>query len=286
MDIRTVGVVGAGLMGSGIAEIAARSGYDVVVREVDETALQRGLKHIESSMARGVERGKMTEKGCAEAGAKISGTTDLNDLGDCDLVIEAIIENLEQKRKLFRELDRITRPQAILTSNTSSISITVLAAATSKPDKVAGTHFFIPVPHMTLVELVSALETSDETLDTTRRFCESLHKQVVIVKDTPAFIFNRLLIPYLLDAVRLLDNSVAAKEDIDRVMMLGTGVAIGPISLVDYIGLDTVLYVSEVMYEEFKNPAYAAPPLLRKMVNAGYLGKKSGHGFYDYESNT
>jgi 3-hydroxybutyryl-CoA dehydrogenase len=284
MDIKTVGVVGAGLMGAGIAEIAARSGYQVVVREVEQGVLQRALKNIERSMARGVERGKLTEEERAQAAASISGTVELDDLRDCDLVIEAIVENLELKQALFRELDRVTRPEAILTSNTSSISLTALAAATSRPDKVAGTHFFIPVPHMTLVELVRALQTSDQTLETMRRFCESLGKEVVVVKDTPAFVFNRLLIPYLLDAIRLIDDGVSTKEDIDRVMKLGTSVPIGPISLADYIGLDTVLYISEVMYEEFKKPGHAAPPLLRKMVAAGYLGRKSGRGFYDYGS--
>lgn len=282
MNIKTVGVVGAGLMGSGIAETAARCGYHVVVREVDDQTLRGGQKRIQASMGRGVERGKMTETARDEANARITWTTNLQDLEACDLVVEAIIENLDQKKDVFKQLDAITRPDVILASNTSSVSITALAAVTSRPERVAGAHFFNPVPVMGLVELVRALQTSDESIDTLRRFGESLGKQVVVAKDTPGFIVNYLLVPYLLDAVRAVENGVATKEDIDAAMKLGTGVPMGPITLLDFVGIDTTLYIADVMYEEFKDPKYAAPPLLRKMVNAGYFGKKNGRGFYDY----
>ncbi len=282
MAIKTVGVIGAGLMGSGIVETAARHGYDVVMREIDEEALGQGRKRIDSSMNRGVERGKMTEEERTVALARITPTTILEDLRDCDLVIEAIIENLEQKQELYRELDRITRPDVILATNTSSVSVTALAAVTRRPDKVAGAHFMNPVPVMKLLELVKALQTSDETIDTLRHFGETLDKSVIVAKDTPGFIVNYLLVPYLLDAVRMVENGVASKEDIDTGMTLGTAYPMGPLTLLDLVGIDTTLYIADVMYEEFKDQKYAAPPLLRKMVTAGYWGRKSGRGFYDY----
>lgn len=282
MEIRTVGVLGAGLMGSGIIEQTARCGYRVVAREVDEGALQSGQKRIQTSMSRAIERGKMTDEERNQSQSAITWTTDLSDLQDCDLVIEAIIENLDLKKKVFSELDRLTRPEVILASNTSSVSITALAATTSRPGRVAGAHFFNPVPVMKLVELVRGLQTSEETIETLRTFGQSLGKQVVIAKDTPGFIVNYLLVPYLLDAVRAVENGVATVEDIDTAMTLGTGVPMGPLTLLDFVGIDTTLYIADVMYEEFKDPKYAAPPLLRKMVNAEHWGKKNGRGFYDY----
>jgi 3-hydroxybutyryl-CoA dehydrogenase len=282
MAIKTVGVVGAGLMGSGIVESAARHGYDVVVREVDDGALQAGMKRVEGSMARGMERGKLTEQERDEARARVTPTTALEDLAGCDLVIEAIIENLDEKRRTFKELDRITRPEVILASNTSSVSITDLAAATDRPDRVAGCHFFNPVPVMPLVELVRGLLTSDETLATLRRFGESLEKTVVIARDTPGFIVNGLLVPYLLDAIRMVENNIASKEDIDTGIKLGLNHPMGPLTLLDFVGLDTTLYIADVMYDEYRDPKYAAPPLLRKMVASGQYGRKSGRGFYDY----
>lgn len=285
MEIKTVGVVGAGLMGSGIVEQTAKCGYDVIVREVDEQTLERGRTRIRSSMARAVERGKMSEIDRDAAHALIRGTTNLGDMRDCDLVVEAVIENLELKRDVFRELDRITRPETILTSNTSSVSITALAAVTGRPDRVAGLHFFNPVPVMALVEIVRALETSDDTIETLRRFGQSLKKEVVIARDTPGFIVNYLLVPYLLDAVRAVESGTASKEDVDTAVRLGLNHPMGPITLLDYVGLDTTLYIADVMYEEFREQKYAAPPLLRKMVAAGRMGRKSGRGFYDYSAS-
>lgn len=282
MAMETVGVVGAGLMGSGIIENCARDGYAVIAREVNDAALEGGRRRVSSSMARGVERGKFTDAQRDEADARITWTTSLEDLTDCDLIIEAIIENLEQKKDIFRELDRITRPDVILASNTSSVSITELAAVTSRPDKVAGCHFFNPVPVMTLVELVRGYQTSEETLQTLRRFGESLGKTVVVAQDTPGFIVNYLLIPYMLDAIRMVENNVATREDIDTGIHLGLNHPMGPLTLLDYVGLDTTLYIADVMYEEYRDPKYVAPPLLRKMVTSGHLGRKSGRGFYDY----
>ena len=284
MVIQTVGVVGAGLMGSGIVEQAAKSGFQVVMREVNDQALEAGHTRIASSMSRALERGKMTERDRDAVLSRVTGTTDLEDLRDCDLVIEAIIENLDVKKELFGSLDRITRPEVILASNTSSVSITALGAATSRPDKVAGAHFFNPVPVMKLVELVRALDTSDETMNILRQFGESMGKKVVIAQDTPGFIVNYLLVPYLLDAVRAVENGIATVEDIDTAMTLGTGVPMGPLTLLDFVGIDTTLYIAEVMYDEFKDPKYAAPPLLRKMVNAGYYGRKNGRGFREYSA--
>jgi 3-hydroxybutyryl-CoA dehydrogenase len=233
-------------------------------------------------MTRAVERGKMTAAERDEAAERITATTDLNELRGADLVIEAIVENLDEKKALFRDLDRITRPDVILASNTSSVSVTALAAETRRPDKVAGCHFFNPVPVMKLVELVRALQSSDETMDTLRRFGESLGKQVVVAQDTPGFIVNYLLVPYLLDAVRMVEEGVATREDIDAGITLGLNHPMGPLTLLDFVGIDTTLYIADVMYEELRDQKYAAPPLLRKMVRAGYMGKKSGRGFYDY----
>lgn len=283
MDIKTVGVVGAGLMGSGIVEQAARCGYHVVMREIDERALSAGEGRVAASMARAIERGKMSTEERDGALGRIEGTTDLNDMAGCDLVVEAIVENLDMKKDVFRELDHITAPDTILASNTSSVSITALAAVTTRSDKVAGAHFFNPVPVMKLVELVRALQTSDETIDRLRAFGRSLDKRVVVAQDTPGFIVNYLLVPYLLDAVRMVESGVATKEDIDTGIALGLNHPMGPLTLLDYVGIDTTLYIADVMYEEMRDPKYAAPPLLRKMVNAGYFGRKNGRGFYDYD---
>jgi 3-hydroxybutyryl-CoA dehydrogenase len=295
MDIRTVGVVGAGLMGSGIVEQVARCGYDVVVREVDEVTVGRGRQRVENSMSRGVQRGKLSEDERSAALERIEWTTDLSDLHKCDLVIEAAVENLDLKRQIFAELDQITRPAVILASNTSSVSITALAGATRsdhssngnvRREKVAGAHFFNPVPVMKLLELVRGLETSDDTIETLRRFGESLGKKVIVAKDTPGFIVNCLLVPYLLDAVRMVEHGVATREDIDTGMTLGTNVPMGPLTLLDFVGIDTTLFIADVMYEEFRDARYAAPPLLRKMVIAGQHGRKSGRGFYEYSAAT
>lgn len=282
MDIKTVGVVGAGLMGSGIIEAVARGGYDVVAREIDEQAVQGGKKRIERSHARALERGKITQEQANVEGARVTWTTDLADLKDCDLVIEAIVENLDMKKEIFSELSRITRPEVILASNTSSVSITALAAATNRPDRVAGMHFFNPVPVMKLVELVQGLQSSEDTMNELRAFAGTLDKTVVTAKDTPGFIVNYLLVPYLLEAVKMIEDNVASREDIDTAIQLGLSHPMGPLTLLDFVGLDTTLFIADVMFEEFRQPKYAAPPLLRKMVTAGYLGRKSGRGFYEY----
>ncbi len=284
MDVKTVGVVGAGLMGSGIIETVARGGYDVVAREIDESAVAGGKKRIERSNARALERGKITEEQANVENARITWTTNLTDLKDCDLVIEAIVENLDMKKDIFSELSRITRPEVILASNTSSVSITALAAATERPDRVAGMHFFNPVPVMKLVELVQGLQTSQQTLDDLRAFAGTLDKTVVTAKDTPGFIVNYLLVPYLLEAVKMVEDNVASKEDIDTAIELGLSHRMGPLTLLDFVGLDTTLFIADVMFEELRQPKYAAPPLLRKMVTAGYLGRKSGRGFYEYNT--
>ncbi|HZT95918.1 MAG TPA: 3-hydroxybutyryl-CoA dehydrogenase [Chloroflexota bacterium] len=277
-----VGVVGAGLMGSGIVETCARAGCHVMVREVDEAVLNRGLSRIQKSMATAVERGKMSEQERDDAGSRIRGTTSLEDMADRDIVIEAAVENMDIKKEVFRDLDRITPTHALLVTNSSSLSSTELGSVTKRPDKVAGLHFFNPVPVMKLVEIVRALETSDQTMSDLRSFSEKLGKTVVVARDTPGFIVNALLIPYLVDAVRMLENGIASKEDIDTAIHLGLGHPMGPLTLLDFVGLDTTLYIADIMYDEFKDPRYAAPPLLRKMVASGMMGRKSGRGFYEY----
>lgn len=282
MDIKTVGVVGCGLMGSGIAETCARKGYRTIVREVNDDLLAKGIKAIQSSMARAVERGKATQQEVDAALARLTGTTDLAAMADCDLVIEAIVENMAEKKTVFAALDGICPPHAILASNTSSLCITEMASVTRRGGQVLGMHFFNPVPVMPLLELVRTILTSDETLETAKAFGASLGKTTIVAKDTPGFIVNLLLVPYLLDAVRALENGVASKEDIDTGMKLGCNHPMGPLTLLDFVGLDTAYYIANVMFEEFKDPRYAAPPLLKRMVLAGHLGRKSGKGFYDY----
>jgi 3-hydroxybutyryl-CoA dehydrogenase len=282
VGIRTVGVVGCGLMGSGIAEVCARAGYTTRVREVDDTFLSRGLARLQKSLATGVERGKMAADERDAALERIVGTTRLEDFADCDLVIEAATENPEIKKRTFAELDRVCPPHAILASNTSSIPIIQMATATQRPDKVLGMHFMNPVPVMRLIEYVSTLTTSDETLETARTFGESLGKRIIVSKDRAGFIVNFLLIPYLCEAVRMLEQGFATKEDIDVGMMLGTSYPMGPFTLLDYVGLDTTLFIADILFDEFKDPRFAAPTLLRQMVAAGYLGRKSGRGFYNH----
>ncbi len=282
MAIRRVGVVGCGLMGSGIAEVCARAGYDVVVREVNQELLQRGLSRIEGSLRRAVERGKLEEASARRAREAIRGTVALGDLADSDLVIEAVVEQMTEKKAVLRELDGLCPPQAIFASNTSSLSITEMAAASGRADRVVGLHFFNPVPVMALVELVRGLQTSDQTVEAAKTFAQSVGKTVVLVKDYPGFIVNLLLIPYLLDAVRALELGVASKEDIDHAVTLGLNHPMGPLTLLDFVGLDTTYYIAEAMHAEFKDPRYAPPPLLKQMVLAGYLGRKSGRGFYEY----
>lgn len=282
MDIKRVGVVGCGLMGSGIAEVCALGGYQVVVSEVDDDLLRRGVSRLEASMQRGVQRGKLTEADVAAARSRIRGTTNLSDLASSDLIIEAVIENMDLKKEVYRALDEVCPPATIFASNTSSLSITEMASVTKRRERFLGMHFFNPVPVMKLVELVRGLQTSEETMNTGRRFATSLGKTVVVCKDSPGFIVNLLLIPYLLDAVRALELGVATKEDIDTAIVLGLAHPMGPLALLDYVGIDTTYFIAEAMFQEFKDTRYAAPPLMKQMVLAGLHGRKSGRGFFDY----
>jgi 3-hydroxybutyryl-CoA dehydrogenase len=282
MAIRKVGVLGAGLMGSGIAEVCARSGYDTVVREVSEELLKKGLSRIEGSLSRAVEKGKVAAADAEAARRRISGTTRLEDVSLCDLIVEAIVENLDLKKETYRELDRLCAPSAIFCSNTSSLTITELSAVTSRPDRFAGLHFFNPVPVMKLVEVVRTITTSEETAAAVFEFARSLGKEAIRTHDNSGFIVNRLLVPYLLDAVRALEEGVGSKEDIDKGMELGCGYPMGPLKLLDFVGLDTTYAIAEIMYAEYREKRFAPPPLLKRMVLAGRYGKKAGRGFYEY----
>ncbi len=280
MEIKKVGVVGAGIMGAGIVQVCAQSGYEVVVSEINDELLQKGIATVDKFLGRAVEKERITAAQKDEIMGRIQGTTDPKEFKDCDLVVEAIIENLELKKQLFKRLDEICPPHALLTSNTSSMTITEMAAATGRMDKVAGLHFFNPVPVMRLVEIVTTIVTSEETLKALREFSESLGKTVVTAKDTPGFIVNRLLIPYLLHAIRLYESGLASIEDIDTAIELGLNHPMGPFRLLDILGNDTTLFIADNMFNEFKDETYAAPVLLRRMVAAGILGRKSGRGFY------
>lgn len=282
MTFQTVGVVGVGQMGSGIVEVFARAGCEVMAREINDELLERGRAYLRRSFARGVERGKITQADADAALERISFTLHLADFSHCDLVIEAATENMALKKTLFTELDVICKPDAILASNTSSLSITEIASATQRPDRVVGLHFFNPVPVMPLIEIVRGLLTSEETLDVARALGAVLKKEIVIAKDNPGFIVNLLLVPYLFDAIRALESGVATKEDVDTAIRLGLNHPMGPFTLLDFVGLDTCLFIGDAMYQEFKDARYAAPPLLRRMVTAGLLGRKSGRGFYTY----
>jgi len=283
MKIKKVGVLGCGLMGAGIAEVSARAGYQTIVREVSESLLEKGLGRIQGSLGRAVDKGKLEESERDATLDRLSGTVDLEELEGCDLVVEAIVENLEEKKKIFGALNRIVGDQAVFGSNTSSLTITQLAMATSRPDKVVGLHFFNPVPVMKLVEVVRTLLTSEATFDTATGFVESLGKEPVACKDNSGFIVNRLLVPYLLDAIRAYEEGVGSLEDIDKGMKLGCGYPMGPFTLLDFVGLDTTYYIANIMFEEYREKRFAPPPLLKQMVQAGRLGRKSGRGFYDYD---
>lgn len=283
MAIERVGVVGFGLMGSGIAQVCAQAGYDVLVREVEQRFLDRGFERIDASLARLVKGQKLDEAGAKAARGRIRGTTTLADLGDRELVIEAVVEKIEAKREVWSELDRICPAGTIFTSNTSSLTIVEMAAGTKRPAQFAGLHFFNPAPVMPLVEIVRAITTSDETVETLRAFVTSLGKTGVVCKDTPGFIVNRLMVPYLLGAIRALEQGVASAEEIDQAVKLGLRHPMGPFELLDYTGLDINLHVSEIFFDEFKDPNMAPPALLKRMVLAGRLGVKTGRGFYEYD---
>jgi 3-hydroxybutyryl-CoA dehydrogenase len=282
MAIQKVGVIGCGLMGSGIAQISAQAGFQVVVHEINDDLLGRGIGRIQGFIGKELEKEKISKEEADNALKRIKGTTNLEDLADCDLIIEAIIENLDEKRKLYAALDKIVKPEAIFTSNTSSITIIEMASATKRQTQFAGLHFFNPVPLMKLVEVVKTIVTNEETIATLLEFSQKLGKKPVLAKDSPGFIVNLLLIPYLLDAIRAFESGVASKEDIDEGMKLGCGHPMGPLTLLDFVGLDTTFYIANIMFDEFKDTRYAAPPLLKRMVAAGMLGRKSGKGFYDY----
>ena len=282
MEIRKVGVLGCGLMGAGIAQVCAAAGYKTIVREVEQGFLDKGLGRIRKFLDDGVAKGKVTAEARDATLSNFSGTIAVDALKDCDLVIEAIIENLDTKRQTYAALEAVVGDQTIFLSNTSSLCITELAAATRRPDRFGGLHFFNPVPPMKLVEVIRALTTSDETYQTVFAFAQSLGKEPITAPDRPGFIVNRLLVPYLLDAIRAYENGLGTLEDIDKGMKLGCGYPMGPFTLLDFVGLDTTYYIANIMFEEFREPAYAPPPLLKRMVLAGRMGRKSGHGFYKY----
>ena len=282
MAIERVGVVGCGLMGSGIAQVCAASGFQTTVREVDEARLGRGLEGIRKNLARAVDKGKLKAGEMEATLGRLKGTTSLPDLASSDLVIEAATEELDTKKTLFRDLDERLPRHALIATNTSSLTVIELAAATRRPDRVLGMHFFNPVPIMKLVEVVRSIATSEETLSIAKSFAQKLGKEVVEAKDTTGFVVNRLLVPYMLDAVRCYEQGLASKEDIDRGMKLGCGYPMGPFELLDFVGLDTTLSIAEIMFDEFREPRFAPPSLLRRMVLAGHLGRKIGRGFYDH----
>jgi 3-hydroxybutyryl-CoA dehydrogenase len=286
MEIKRVGVLGCGLMGSGIAQVAATAGLDVLVLEVDQKYLDKGFSGIEKSLAKFAERpadkGGITGQQKDQILSRLKGTTQPSDLADCDLIVEAIVENVTQKKQMYAALDRIVKKDAIFASNTSSISITELMTSTSRPERFIGLHFFNPVPLMKLVEVVRTIATSGEVYETAYQLAKRLGKVPVRATDTTGFIVNRLLVPYLLDAIRAYEEGVGSIEDIDHAMKLGCGYPMGPFTLLDFVGLDTTYYITHVMYEEFKERRFASPPLLKRLVMAGWYGRKSGKGFYDY----
>ena len=286
MQINKVGVLGCGLMGSGIAQVAAQAGYGVTVLEAEQKALDKGFSGIDASLGkfveRGPEKGGITAQQKDEIRARLKGTQKKEDLAQCDIVIEAVIENIDEKKKVYAALDAIVKPDAIFATNTSSISVTELMTATKRVDRFIGLHFFNPVPLMKLVEVVRTIATSDDVMDTAVEFGKKLGKVPVRTSDKTGFIVNRLLVPYLLDAIRAYEEGVGSIPDIDNAMKLGCGYPMGPFTLLDFVGLDTTYYITHVMYDEFKERRFASPPLLKRLVLAGWYGKKSGKGFYDW----
>jgi 3-hydroxybutyryl-CoA dehydrogenase len=282
MAIKKVGVVGCGLMGAGIAQVCAAAGFETVVREVAPEVVEKGLKGIEKNLARLVEKGTITEAQKNEIRGRLKGTTAIEDLKDCDLVIEAIIEQLPAKRELFAKLDALCGPAAIFASNTSSLTITEISTATKRPERFVGLHFFNPVPVMKLVEVVRTISTDPAVYEEMVEFGAKVGKVPVRAHDSTGFIVNRLLVPYLLDAIRALEEGVGSIEDIDNSMKLGCGHPMGPLTLLDFVGLDTTYYIANIMFEEFREKRFASPPLLKRMVLAGWNGRKAGRGFYDY----
>lgn len=283
MEIKKIGVVGGGIMGGGIAQVSAQAGYEVVMSEINDELLNKGLAGINSILTRSVEKDRISQEDKDATMARIKGTTNTKDFSDCDLVIEAIIENMDLKKKVFAELDKICPKHAILATNTSCLSVIDMAKATNRPEQVLGMHFFNPVPLMRLLELVKTILTSDETLETARKFGESIGKTVSVSPDIPAFVVDQLANPFLLDAIRMVENGVATAEDIDTGIRLGLNHPMGPLALADLVGLDTILFIANALYDELKDPKFAPPTLLKKMVAAGWLGRKTGKGFYEYK---
>ena len=282
MKMRKVGVLGCGLMGAGIAEVAARAGFETVVREVSEEVVEKGLGKLRGSLDKAVERGKLDAGERDKAWGRLHGVVDLAALADCDLVVEAIVENLDEKRRTFAALDTVVKEGALLASNTSSLTITQIAMATRRPDRFVGLHFFNPVPVMKLVEVVRTLLTSQEAYDAAIEAVRAFGKEPVTARDNSGFLVNRLLVPYLLDAVRAYEEGVGSIEDIDKAMQLGCGYPMGPFTLLDFVGLDTTYYIANIMFDEYREKRFAPPPLLKQMVLAGRLGRKSGRGFYEH----
>lgn len=283
-DIKTVGVLGAGLMGAGIAQVAAQSGLTTRVRELSDSLSQKGKANIEKSFNKAIEKskGKVTEADRDAAMSRLHFTSRIADLADCDIVIEAVVEDLEAKNAMWKELDALCQPHTIFASNTSSLTIAAMAAATARADRMVGLHFFNPVPVMKLVEVVRTVTTSEETFKRAFDFATGLGKEPIAAKDNSGFVVNLLLVPYLVDAINALEHGVASVEDIDKGMKLGTGYPMGPFTLLDFVGLDTTYKIAEIMFDEYREKRYAPPPLLKRMVLAGMYGRKSGKGFYDY----
>jgi 3-hydroxybutyryl-CoA dehydrogenase len=284
-EIRRVAVLGCGLMGSGIAEISAKAGYETWVRELNDDLVARGSSNITKSLQRAVDKGKLDATVRDEALARLKFTTSLEELKDVDIVIEAVTEDIDLKNEMFRTLDRVCAEHTIFSSNTSSLTIAAMAAATNRPHRFVGLHFFNPVPVMKLVEVVRTIAVDPDVFRTAYEFAKTLGKEPVEAKDTSGFIVNRLLVPYMLDAIRCLEQGLATTEDIDKSMTLGTGYPMGPFTLCDFVGIDTLYYIAEIMFEEFRETRYAPPPLLRRMVSFGYFGRKSKRGFYDYSGD-
>jgi 3-hydroxybutyryl-CoA dehydrogenase len=285
MDVTKVGVLGAGLMGHGIAQVSAQAGYDVVLREVDDATLQKGIGKIEKQLARAVEKGRMEQSDADAVRGRIHGTTDYGDLADCDLVIEAITEDLGKKLEMWRELDGIVKDGAVLATNTSSLSVIDQAASTKRPNRFIGLHFFNPAQVMPLLEVVQTVTTDEESLATGFEYGERLKKLTVHAKDKTGFIVNRLLVPYMLDAIRAYEEGVGSVDQIDAAMKAGANHPMGPFTLLDFVGLDTTKSIADIMFDEYRERRFAAPPTLRKMVAAGFYGRKSGKGFYDYSGD-
>jgi 3-hydroxybutyryl-CoA dehydrogenase len=283
MEIKQVGVVGCGQMGGGIAQVCAQAGYRVTVSEINEELLSKGLSSIKSSLTKSLEKGRITQQDKDSILARIKGTTNMKDFGNCDLVIEAASENLDLKKQIFAELDKICPKSAILATNTSCLSIIEMAMATTRPDKVLGLHFFNPAPVMKLLEVVKTIATSEKTLEAGKSFGQSLGKTVIVAQDAPGFVVNRLLVPQLLHAIRMLEAGVATKEDIDTGVTTGLNHPLGPLSVADLVGLDTLYFIANSIYDEFKDPQFAPPILLKNMVAAGWFGRKTGKGFYEYK---